>query len=69
MFKKIALAVALVAASSFAAWDYYKVPEKRTLNIDDSSSFIELPVTKGSSDIKLKQDEHYPYDTFMTFLL
>lgn len=27
MFKKIALAVALVAASSFAAWDYYKVPE------------------------------------------
>ncbi|MCR5029828.1 MAG: transporter [Fibrobacter sp.] len=27
MFKKIALAVALVAASSFATWDYYKVPE------------------------------------------
>jgi len=34
--------------------DYYKVPEKWTLNIDDSASFIELPVTKGSSDIKLK---------------
>ena len=27
MFKKIALAVALVAATSFATWDYYKVPE------------------------------------------
>ncbi len=27
MFKKIALAVALVAASSFATWDYYKIPE------------------------------------------